>query len=127
MYHMGATIRVDEDDPRSEKIWASLMDVACRSFGLCAGAGCSCVVGVGRRLCHEVCHGERLKVASSEGPTWLTIAWKLPSSINFDFYFDEDVPPNWDNRRALSEALNGYELPILWRQTTDNYSREKIG
>ena len=122
MYHMGATVTISEDDPRADDLWADVLGIACKSFGLCASVGCGCVVDGAEVIHTEVYSGTKFKVAASEGPTWLTIAYKLPYSVSFDFFFDEDAPPTREAKLAVTKALHAYDLSIFWRQTTDHYS-----
>lgn len=127
MYHYGATINFQLDDPRGEELWGRLMPAACEAFGLCVSAGCGCKVEGAKKICNEVYNGTRLKVAASEGPTWLIIAYKLPNSVSFDFFFDEETPPRYDSKVAFVRSLRDLDLPIFIRETTSHYSQEKRG
>lgn len=126
MYHIGATVRVQEDDPRSDEVWGKLLNACCDSFGLCAGVGCACDGGEGEVLCSETIHGRKYKLAVSEGPTWLTTVLRLPSSLRFDLFFDEELAkPTHDGLVAFREALRSLGVPVFWTGTTDHYSQEK--
>lgn len=126
MYHMGAQVRVAEDDPRSGQIWERLLNICCDSFGLCASVGCSCGGGEGERKCSEVVHGERYKLAVSEGPTWVMTILRLPNTLSVNLFFDEEgAKPTVDGKRAVRLALAEFSLPVFWVETTGHYSKEK--
>lgn len=127
MYHVGATLRYGEDQvEQAVELWEALSEVCCSAFALCASAGCSCVTGTGEKLCSEVTRGRWYRVAISEGPTWLTVAWLLPNTVSFDLYLDEEMPPDVESQRELARRLNSVQLPLFWREGTIHYSREKM-
>jgi len=105
MYCYGATFFVAEER-RREEILDDLLRLTCERLHLCSGCGCGCVTGTGERLCSETYHGgERsgTAVATSEGPGWRVVAYRLNKTVHVEVYLDE--VPGAEAYRAWYSAL----------------------
>jgi hypothetical protein len=97
-----------------ESAFERAQGVVCNALLLCAGAGCSCAVGVGEKLCSEVYHGSALRVAASEGPTWFTLVYLLRETLHIQIYLDN--LPGAEQRIGLERSLTALAGQLYWTQ-----------